>query len=55
MICSLLTLFSSEKVTASLTGLKKKVEEDLFEETKIKGQKEISPFADPESLNKIIR
>ena len=48
-------LLDIEKVTASLTGLKKKVEEDLFEETKIEGQKEISPFADPESLNKIIK
>lgn len=39
-----------DKLTASLAALKKKVEEELFDEVKIKGQKEVSPFADPNSL-----
>ena len=44
-------LLDVDKVTASLDALKKKVEEELFESTKTKGQKEISVFAKIESLN----
>lgn len=43
-------LLDMDKVIASLSALKKKVEEELFEEVKIKGQKELSIFADPNSL-----
>lgn len=43
-------LLDVDKVTSSLVTLQKKVEEELFEEKKIRGQKEISPFANPESL-----
>lgn len=39
-----------DKITASLSALEKKVQEELFDEIKVKGQKEISPFADPSSL-----
>ena len=38
-------LLDLEKSAVSLDGLKKKVEEDLYEASKTKGQKEISPFA----------
>lgn len=38
-------LLDVDKITASLDSLKKKVEEELFEAVKVKGQKEISPFA----------
>lgn len=38
-------LLDVDKVTASLDSLRKKVEEELFEAVKVKGQKEISPFA----------
>ena len=38
------------KVLANLKDLEKKVEEELFEETKNKSGKEVSPFADPNSL-----
>lgn len=38
-------LLDVDKITANLDGLKKKVEEELFEAVKVKGQKEISPFA----------
>jgi hypothetical protein len=38
------------KVTASLNDLKKKVEEDLFEQTKSRSGKTTSVFADPSSL-----
>jgi hypothetical protein len=44
-------LLDVDKVIASLDVLKKKVEEELFESTKVKGQKEISIFAKLESLN----
>lgn len=40
-----------DKTIMSLQSLEKKVEEDLFESVKIKGQKEISIFADPSILN----
>jgi len=38
-------------VLQSLNSLAKKVEEELYEETKNKSDKEVSPFADPSSLN----
>lgn len=38
-------LLDLDKVAISLENLKKKVEEDMFEAVKTKGQKEISPFA----------
>ena len=44
-------LLDVDKVTTSLDALKKKVEEELFESTKTKGQKEISVFAKVESLS----
>lgn len=31
----------------TITGLKKMVDEELFESTKVRGNKEISPFSDP--------
>jgi hypothetical protein len=34
----------------TITDLKKRVEEELFESTKVRGNKEISPFSDPTSL-----
>lgn len=40
----------AEKTLSNLSALEKKVEEELFEETKTKGGKEISPFADPNNL-----
>lgn len=42
-----------DKTIVSLQNLEKKVEEDLFESAKIKGQKEISPFADPNIINRL--
>lgn len=42
-----------DKTIVSLQSLEKKVEEDLFESVKIRGQKEISPFADPNILTGI--
>lgn len=41
----------TEKVLSNLKSLEKKVEEELYEETKNRSNKEISFFADPESLN----
>jgi hypothetical protein len=38
-------LLDLDKVAMSLENLRKKVEEELFEAVKTKGQKEISPFA----------
>jgi hypothetical protein len=43
-------LNDTEKVLSNLKALEKKVEEELFEETKNRSNKEISPFADPNSL-----
>ena len=40
-----------EKNLANLKALEHKVEEELYEETKNRSNKEISFFADPESLN----
>lgn len=42
-----------DKTIVSLQSLEKKVEEDLFESAKIRGQKEISPFADPNVINRL--
>ena len=42
-----------DKTIVSLQSLEKKVEEDLFESVKIRGQKEISPFADPSIVIRI--
>jgi len=39
-----------DKTITALQNLEKKVEEDLFESAKIKGKKEISPFADPDII-----
>ena len=43
-------LLDIDKVAASLDALSKKLEEDLFESSRKKGGKEISTFADPDSL-----
>ncbi len=40
----------AEKILNSLKSLETKVEEELYEETKTKGNKEISPFANPDSI-----
>jgi len=40
----------TEKVLANLKGLEKKVEEELYEKTRTKSDKQISPFANPDSL-----
>jgi len=42
-----------DKTIISLQSLEKKVEDDLFETAKIKGQKEVSIFADPNILNSL--
>ncbi len=43
-------LKDTEDVLSRLNNLERKVEEELYEETKIKSNKEISFFANPESL-----
>ena len=43
-------LNDTEKVLANLKALEKKVEEELYETTKNRSDKRISPFADPKSL-----
>lgn len=40
----------AEKTLTTLNALKKKVDEEVFESTRNKGNKIISPFADPNSL-----
>lgn len=40
----------AEKMLTTLNTLKKKVDEEIYESTKNKGGKEISPFADPSSM-----
>lgn len=40
----------AEKTLTTLNALKKKVDEEVFESTRNKGDKIISPFADPNSL-----
>ena len=44
-----------DKTIISLQSLERKVEEDLFETAKIKGQKEVSIFADPGIVNNIMK
>lgn len=44
-------LNDTQKVLSNLKSLEKKVEEELYEETKNRANKEISFFADPESLD----
>ena len=44
-------LNDTEKVLSNLKSLEQKVEEELYEETKNRSNKEISFFADPDSLN----
>lgn len=44
-------LKDTEDVLTKLNNLKDKVEQELFEETKNKANKEISPFANPDSLH----
>ena len=44
-------LNDTAKVLENLNTMKEKVEQELFESTRMKGQKEISPFANPESLD----
>lgn len=44
-------LNDTEKVLSNLKALEKKVEEELFEETKSRSNKTVSPFADPSSLD----
>jgi hypothetical protein len=39
-----------EKNLTNIKALEKKVEEELYEETKNRSSKQVSPFADPESL-----
>ena len=43
---------TAEKVLTTINALKNKVDEELFESTKTRGEKIISPFADPNSLRK---
>jgi len=43
-------LLDLDKVVASISTLRKKVEEDIFDAVKTKAGKEISPFANPNSL-----
>ena len=45
-------LNDTEKVLTNLKALEKKVEEELYETTKNRADKEISPFANPRSLTK---
>lgn len=46
-------LMDVERVTVSIMNTRKKVAEQVTESIKVKGQKEISPFANPESLKAI--
>ena len=46
-------LNDTEKVLANLKALEKKVEEELYESTKNRSDKKISPFADPKSLKRV--
>lgn len=43
---------NAEKVLTTINALKTKVDEELFESAKTRSQKVISPFADPNSLNR---
>ncbi len=44
------TLIDTSKVLENLNTLKDKVDTEIFEEVKNRGQKIVSPFADPNSL-----
>ena len=44
------TVNDTEKVLQNLSALQEKVDNELFETTKTKGQKIVSPFANPDSL-----
>jgi len=44
-------LLDTDKVVTSLTALKKKVEEDIFDTVKTRANKIISPFANPNSID----
>jgi len=44
-------LMDTERVLNNLTNMAKKVEEELFEDSKIKADKKISIFASPENFN----
>lgn len=46
-------LMDTERVMAALKNLEKKVEEELYEESRNKANKDISPFAKVSSLNSI--
>ena len=43
---------NAEKVLTTINALKSKVDEELFESAKMRSQKVISPFADPNSLGR---
>lgn len=45
-------LIDTEKVIQNLNALQKKVEEELYENIRAKGNKTVSPFADPNSLKR---
>lgn len=44
---------SAEKVLTTINGLKSKVDEELFQSSKTRSDKTISPFADPNSINRM--
>ena len=44
------TVNDTEKVLQNLSTLQEKVDNELFETTKTKGQKIVSPFANPDTL-----
>ena len=44
-----------DRTIVSLQSLERKVEEDLFETSKIKGQKEVSVFADTDIINNMMK
>ena len=46
-------LNDTQRVLSNLKALEKKVEEELYEETKNRSNKQISAFADPSIMNKI--
>lgn len=43
-------MYDVDRLATSLYNLEKKVEEELYDAVKVKGQKEISPFADPDFM-----
>lgn len=46
-------LMDIERVTVSIMSTRKKVSEQVTDAVKIKGQKEVSPFANPDSLKSL--